>query len=164
MPKTLLILRHAKSSWDHPDLNDHDRPLNKRGRRDAPRMGQLIRQQGLLPDLILSSTAQRAKETAEAVIQECGYRGAVNYLPSFYAAGPRAILAALRELPDAIQCVMVVGHNPDLEELLESLTGNFTTLSTCALAQVILPVVTWKDVLPGCKGNLAHLWLPRELD
>jgi phosphohistidine phosphatase len=70
--KTLLLMRHAKSSWKHTELDDHDRPLAKRGKRDAPRMGQLVRQEELVPQLILSSTAVRARNTAEIVAEESG--------------------------------------------------------------------------------------------
>ena len=79
--KLLLILRHAKSSWKDPDLDDHDRPLNKRGRRDAPRMGRLLRKEDLLPDLILSSTAVRARMTAEMVADASRYRGPLEFMP-----------------------------------------------------------------------------------
>jgi len=103
--KTLLILRHAKSSWSHPGLSDHDRPLNKRGKRDAPRMGQLLREEGLLPDLIISSSAKRAKTTAERVSNESGYVGhnpsmeeLVEILTGEYQRFPTAALAQV-ELP-----------------------------------------------------------------
>ncbi|MFB3041695.1 MAG: histidine phosphatase family protein, partial [Candidatus Poribacteria bacterium] len=82
--KTLLILRHAKSSWEHPELTDHDRPLNKRGKRDAPRMGKLLRVQGLVPDLIMSSTAKRARSTAKTVARKSGYKEKVELTPAFY--------------------------------------------------------------------------------
>jgi len=80
--KTLLILRHAKSSWKNPGLADHNRPLNKRGKRDAPRVGRLLRDKNLTPDLILSSTAKRALDTAEAAAESSGYEGEINHGPS----------------------------------------------------------------------------------
>ena len=86
--KTLLILRHAKSSWKHPELSDHDRPLNKRGKRDAPIIGELLRKKGLVPDVIFSSTALRAKDTVSAVTSASGYAGKVIFLSALYSASP----------------------------------------------------------------------------
>jgi phosphohistidine phosphatase len=121
--KTLLILRHAKSSWKDAELEDHDRPLNKRGEHDAPRMGHLLREEDLVPDLILSSTAKRARKTAEAVAEASGYTGEVELIPELYGGGPEAYLETLHNLPGENLRVLVVGHNPDLEELVEMLTG-----------------------------------------
>ena len=89
--KTLLLLRHAKSSWKDGDLDDHDRPLNKRGKRDAPRMGQLLRDQDLLPELILTSSARRCRKTAEHVIQSSGYRGETRITGELYEAGAKQL-------------------------------------------------------------------------
>ncbi|MRN62395.1 MAG: hypothetical protein FIO03_10205 [Nitrosopumilales archaeon] len=95
--KSLLILRHAKSSWKHPELNDHDRPLNKRGKNDAPRMGKLLQKEKLIPDVILSSTAIRASATAESVVKACGYKGEVTLKRSLYAAGAETYLQLLSQ-------------------------------------------------------------------
>jgi phosphohistidine phosphatase len=75
--KSVLILRHAKSSWKHPELADHDRPLNRRGKRDAPLMGRLLKKEDLVPEIIISSTATRARSTAEAVAKSSGYKGEI---------------------------------------------------------------------------------------
>jgi phosphohistidine phosphatase len=82
--KTLLIMRHAKSSWKDPDLPDHDRPLNKRGKHDAPSMGKLLKDEDLIPDLIISSTAARAKKTAELVAKACKYKGEISLNQSLW--------------------------------------------------------------------------------
>ena len=161
--KTLLILRHAKSSWRHAELPDFDRPLNKRGKRDAPRMGELLRQADLLPDLILSSSAQRARQTTQAVVDSSGYGGEVRWMDSLYAAPPESYLEALRALDDSLQRVMLVGHNPGLEELLEHLTGAAETLPTAALAQVLLPIQSWSQLDDEINGELLHVWQPRQL-
>jgi phosphohistidine phosphatase len=161
--KTLLILRHAKSSWKHTELPDFDRPLNKRGKGDAPRMGELLRQADLLPNLILSSTAQRARQTTQAVVDASGYGGEVRWLDSLYAAPPESYLEALRSLDDSLQRVMVVGHNPGLEELLEDLTGAAETLPTAALAQVLLPIQSWSQLDEDVSGELVQIWQPRQL-
>jgi phosphohistidine phosphatase len=161
--KTLLILRHAKSSWKHSELPDFDRPLNKRGKRDAPRMGELLRQADLVPELILSSSAQRARQTTQAVVDTSGYPGEVRWLDSLYAAPPESYLEALRGLDDDLQRVMVVGHNPGLEELLEELTGAAESLPTAALAQVLLPIQSWSQLDDEVSGELVQIWLPRQL-
>ena len=94
--KSLLILRHAKSRG-HPGLNDLDRPLNKRGKNDAPRMGKLLQKEKLVPDAILSSTAMRASAKAESVVKACGYKGEVTLKRSLYAAGPETYLQLLSQ-------------------------------------------------------------------
>ena len=90
--KSVLVLCHAKSSRKNPDLTDHDRPLNKRGKRDAPLMGRLLKREHLIPDIIIGSTATRARATAEGVAKASGYKGEISMNKSFYAAGPEVIL------------------------------------------------------------------------
>jgi phosphohistidine phosphatase len=161
--KTLLILRHAKSSWKDPYLADHDRPLNKRGKRDAPIMGLLLREKGLLPDLILCSTAKRARKTVESVVESSGYDGQVQLTRDFYQAYPVAFFTILGEIPDEYQRVMIVGHNPDLEELVEMLTGDYELMPTAALAQVGLPIQSWEELNEETEGELINIWRPKEL-
>jgi phosphohistidine phosphatase len=161
--KTLLVLRHAKSSWREAELADHDRPLNKRGKRDAPRMGELMRAEGLLPDLILTSSARRALTTAELVAEASGYDGEIQVSRDLYAAGPEEFIDALCALPDELETVMVVGHNPGLEELVEALTEESSAMPTAALAQVELKIVRWVDLQEEGGGRLVNLWLPRNL-
>ena len=161
--RSLFILRHAKSSWDNARLADHDRPLNERGRRDAPYMGQLLRREGLLPDLIITSTAERALRTAEMVALACGYDHELQVTRHFYLAGTESYLSALRHLPDNIQSVMVVGHNPGMEELLERLTGRSEAMPTAALAHLELPINHWADLRGKGSGRLLNLWLPQRL-
>lgn len=161
--KTLLILRHAKSSWDDPALADHDRPLNKRGKRDAPRMGQLLRDQGLTPDLVISSSAKRAAKTAQAVAEASGYEGEILLRDELYAAEPEAYIGVLKRLGEAHESVLVVGHNPGLEELVDLLTGESLHLPTAALAQVSLPVEEWTDLSDETRGKLVGSWNPKSL-
>jgi len=157
--KSLLILRHAKSSWDEPSLADIDRPLNKRGKRDAPRVGFLLREEGIVPDLILSSPALRARKTAEAVAENCGFEGEIEIQDSFYPGDPSDYLDVIGHLPDQYQSVMVVGHNPGLEELLTTLTDESVALPTAALAQVSLPIKSWRNFTDELTGKLVNLWL-----
>lgn len=161
--KTLLILRHAKSSWKDGKLHDHDRPLNKRGKRDAPRMGELLDQEDLVPDLIISSTAKRARKTAKAVAKACDYDGEVRLERNLYHGVPENYIYILRRLPKHYECVMVVGHNPSLEYLLEELTGNDEKMPTAALAQVTFKIKKWKQLNEDTEGKLVKLWRPREL-
>ena len=162
--KTLLLLRHAKSSRDEIAVADHDRPLNKRGRRDAPRMGRLLREEGIVPDLVLCSTAERARETARAVAEASGFSGETRLERTLYLAGPSRILATLQGLPPEVKTAMVVGHNPGLEELLGLLTGEEERFPTAALARIALPLKTWKDLDPRVRGKLMSLWRPKEVE
>ena len=161
--KTLLILRHAKSSWKDTSLADHDRPLNKRGKQDAPRMGKFLRTQNLVPNRIISSTAKRARKTATAVAKACRYKNKIELTSEFYHAGPGAYLAVLQNVPDDDQPVMVVGHNPGMEALVAHLTGRMETMPTAALAHVALPIEKWVELDYETQGELLNLWRPKTL-
>jgi phosphohistidine phosphatase len=161
--KTLLILRHAKSSWKQEGLDDHERPLSKRGLKDAPRMGALLKEMDLVPDLILSSSARRARETAELVAEGCDYVGEIGGGRDLYAFDSIAYLEALSELSDEPGRVMLVGHNPGLEELLGQLTGDYARLPTAALAVVQLPIQRWAYLQEGIQGELLQVYRPKEL-
>jgi phosphohistidine phosphatase len=162
--KTLFLLRHAKSSWKDADLDDHDRPLNKRGKRDAPRMGVLLKDENLLPDFIVASSARRARKTAEHVIQHSGYRGETRITGELYNAGRDQLLAFVNTLPDAASRILLIGHNPGLEELLEALTGQCLALTTAALAHLESPADSWQQLCEATPAQLVKLWQPRELD
>ena len=161
--KTLLIMRHAKSSWKDEDLADHDRPLKRRGEYDAVQIGERIRRNDLTPQRIITSTAQRALKTAELVAEACHYEERIIATRAFYGAEPDEFIEVLRQLDDADECVMVVGHNPDLETLLESLTGTMESLPTAAVAQVTLPINAWEELTEDTSGRLVQLWTPSTL-
>ena len=161
--KTLLILRHAKSSWSDANLSDHERPLNKRGKHDAPRMGKLLQAEQLTPDLIVSSTAKRAHKTAAKVADGCGYQGDIELTDSFYLGRPGNYVQYLQQVADENDSVMVGGHNPGLEALLDLLTGHDERLPTAALAQIEFDIASWREMACTPTGNLVNLWLPREL-
>lgn len=159
--KTLLVLRHAKSSWGDPAVSDHERRLNPRGERDAPRMGRLAREERLSPDLIVSSDAVRARLTAEAMAEAIGYRRQILLDARLYHASAAGILAAVRTVVECdVSTVMIVGHNPGLEELVAQLTGDLEALPTAALARINLPIDRWSDLDATTRGTLVGLWRP----
>jgi phosphohistidine phosphatase len=163
MMKTLLLLRHAKSSWKHPELADHDRPLNKRGKRTAPLMGALLQDEDLIPDLILCSSAVRAHTTALFVAKACAYAGEIKRTRKLYLAGPQAYIEVLRQMAEKHARVLVVGHNPGLEALIEALTGEAIAMPTAALAQVELSLKRWSDLDTDTECKLVNVWRPKDL-
>jgi phosphohistidine phosphatase len=161
--KFVLVLRHAKSSWKETGISDHSRPLTRRGKKAAPRMGQLLFEEDLVPDVILSSTARRARDTAGLVADASGFEGEVHLLESFYHADPSDYLDALHSLSGDINIAMIVGHNPGMEMLLEMLTDEGERLPTAALALIQLPIENWSQITDEAEGELLNLWLPRTL-
>jgi len=161
--KTLFLLRHAKSDWADHTLPDCDRPLNQRGRRDAPRMGRLLQELGLVPDLIVSSTAVRAMKTARYVAKHSGFDGPLHEEPSLYSERIDAYLRVVRSLDDPTSRALLVGHNPTMQMLIETLAGRLERMPTAALARLDLPLDRWSQVGAGC-GRLAGIWRPRDLE
>jgi phosphohistidine phosphatase len=154
--KTLIIVRHTKSGRkDDPTIDDHDRPLNKRGKLDAPKLGTLIRDEGIVPDLILSSTAKRAKKTAEALIETAKYKGELKLTRDLYDADPPACLQVLNRQAGKHNCIMLVGHNPGLEEVL---TGEQERLPTSAVAEIEVDIEKWRDIDMQSEGTLINIW------
>jgi len=158
-----LILRHAKSSWEFEELSDHDRPLNNRGRRDAPLMGRKLLKEQLVPQIIISSSAVRAHSTAKKVAKACGYEDEILIDPALYGSGYSDYLNVLINQEDKHDIIMLVGHNPISEQLVEVLTGEIVTMPTCAIACISLPITSWKQIIAKTKGQLLNLWRPKEL-
>ena len=161
--KTLLLLRHGKSNWTDTSLADHDRPLKKRGREAANRMGQLIRELDLAPDHILTSSAVRATVTAQLAATAAKFDGEVEAVPVLYHADPSAFAAIVSRVPHRFDRVLVVGHNPGLEDWLDRLIGHVETFPTAALAHVELSVDSWLDLSLNTRGTLRGLWRPKEI-
>ncbi len=162
--KTLMLLRHAKSSWKDSNLEDHERPLNNRGKKVAPRMGHLLSAEGLVPDLILSSTAVRAKETAEAVAKASSYKGPIELLDGLYLATAGKLLAeAQSRTADSVGRVLLVGHNPGMEDLVEILSGKRETFPTGALAVFEVGIDRWQALELGVETRLAKIYRPKEI-
>jgi len=162
--KTLLVLRHAKASPEDGTGSDHDRPLTKRGLKAARRMGQLLKEHQLVPDVVLASTAERARTTAELAAAEADSRAAVRLLRELYLAEPPTYLEALREVEATADKVLVVGHNPGLEALVYRLTGATEHMPTGALAVCDLPIASWTELGAETRGSLNQLWRPKEID
>ncbi len=121
--KTLLLMRHGKSLFKDSDVPDFERPLSKRGEKDTARMGKQLKDKDLTPDLILSSTAVRAARTAEAVAEKSGYKGEIIYINDLYLGEPETYLAAINSVDDEKgDTMLVIGHNPGMESLLQVLT------------------------------------------
>ena len=158
--KTLLLMRHAKSDWEDPGVADHDRALNARGLKSAPRMGGWMSDQGLMPSHVLCSTARRAHHTAQLVCQaleigEPDIRGDL-YLPT--------VDAMLAELASAQgDCVLLVAHNPGCEVFIEQVTSGFESMPTAAVAVIEFDVDDWADVLVGRSGSLQQVQRPKML-
>jgi phosphohistidine phosphatase len=149
--KTLLILRHAKSKPKDPDISDHDRELDERGKDDALRMGKLLREKGLVPDFIMSSSALRARTTAEIVAEECEYKGEgkIALERSLYDAKPQDFMTIINRLHDKYDTVLLVGHNPTIEETVQTLTDSLDSdvvIPTCAIAHLSILIEKWSDL------------------
>lgn len=169
--RTLILLRHAKSGWDDPALDDIDRPLSARGERDAPRMGREIAARGWLPELVLCSPARRTRQTIELARPFLPPEMRVSFVTEIYEAPHKAILAVIRTAPPSVKTLMVVGHNPGLEDLAASIAGCGSDPAalarlgrkypTGAVARFVLDK-DWQALGPG-DARLTDFVLPKEL-
>jgi phosphohistidine phosphatase len=160
--KRLFVLRHAKSSWADSDLADFDRPLNDRGLETAPFVGRLMADRLLTPDIILSSPARRARQTAELISQAAGWNAPVHFDDSIYEASPITLCRVAAGLPKDVASAMVVGHNPGMEGFIRVLTGRLEPMPTAALAVVDLSIDEWDRIDAGT-GRLVEVVRPKEL-
>jgi phosphohistidine phosphatase len=162
--KTLILARHAKSDWNHPELSDHDRPLNKRGRTDAPRMAAFLAAHYPPPQRVVSSTAVRANTTAEILAAAFGHAATdIQHAARLYLADVQTLLSQARALDDHDQTVMLVGHNPGMTDFLNRLTdAGIDNLPTCGVARVAFDVARWAELAPG-QGRLLSLDVPNSL-
>ena len=160
--RRLVLVRHAKSSWKEPSLADFDRPLNKRGKRDAPVMGQRLAEQQIDPSLIVSSPARRARRTAEVVAEALDYPvDEIEFEDEIYEAGVGALLHLVRCLDDADREVLMVGHNPGFTDLCNLLTNEpLANLPTCATVTVEFDLTSWAQVGPD-SGELTRFDYPK---
>ena len=161
--KNLLLMRHAKSSWKNVSIPDHQRPLNKRGKGDAPRMGKHLQSQDIPLDAILCSTALRARETANGFLKEYTFEGEVLYVDDLYQADPATIMAVLRLLPEQVETAMVIGHNPGLDDFLELVCDEYEHMPTACIAYVTFHIDQWVNLHEITRGGLVHFWKVREI-
>jgi phosphohistidine phosphatase len=160
--KTLFLLRHAKASPIDAGMTDFDRPLHNEGRNAADLIGQTLLSRGVTLDLVLSSPAVRARETVELVLQAAKFEVELHYDQRIYEAGPDQLLAVISEIEDDKNPVMLVGHNPAFEELVQAVTGQEEHLSAGALAKIVFANSTW-DEIQEKKGRLDWVIQPKEL-
>ncbi|WP_349917613.1 SixA phosphatase family protein [Aeromonas veronii] len=148
MKRTLVLVRHGKSSWADADLPDRERRLAERGQRDAPMMGRRLAQEGVIPDLILSSPACRARETARLLAVALQYLGEIALDERIYEGEVCTLLALIGTLADDKKCVMLVGHDPEFTALAHRLSRGITRMPTCAVARFLFEGAPW-SVIPG---------------
>ena len=165
---TLYLLRHAKSSWSDPMLADHERPLSRRGRRDAKRIADHLLRLGIGPALVLCSTSRRTRETLE-LVRPALDDATVSLEPELYAASAETLLERLHDVPDDVASVMLIGHNPGLEDIALLVASDGielgrleTKFPTAALATLTLPTASWQR-MSEADAVLAAYVVPKEL-
>lgn len=160
--KTLLLMRHAKSSWDDK-VDDRARTLSKRGRKNAARMGDLLKDEKIIPDLILASNAVRTRQTAEIVMDEMKYKGDLCFLNKLYMAEIEVYVQEIQRVTDDVDTLLLIGHSPTLDSLMMLLTQKVESLPTGSVVHLTLPIDSWKDFKTDLPAELLHFWKPKEL-
>jgi phosphohistidine phosphatase len=160
--KTLYLTRHAKSSWDNPDLRDFERPLNNRGKRDAPFMGKLMKEKYRIPDLMISSPAVRAFVTAKTFAEEFDYPvDNIQTSQEIYDEGPTGILALINKIDKKYDTAMLFGHNPALTSLCNYLSNsNIDNIPTCAVVAIEFDYESWEYITHG-SGRVKFFEYPK---
>lgn len=161
--KRLILIRHAKSDWENTGLKDFDRPLNSRGHRVAPRMGLFLKENGIQPEKIFTSTAVRALTTTEYISEQLGLEEHVVENEELYQASARKLLAEITTTDNKLEAIAFVGHNPDLTYFIEYVTGEeIGNLPTCGVAVIDFEFDSW-GMVSEKTGNLFQLYLPKDL-
>jgi phosphohistidine phosphatase len=161
--KKLYLVRHAKSSWDDPSLDDIDRPLNQRGKKDAPEMGERLKKQNILPDLLISSPGKRARSTANKIAKKIGYpKKDIQVHDALYHGSDDMLINIIRKLPDAVERVMLFGHNPGFTGFANQLCNiNIYNIPTAGIVAIDFHTDSWKEVETG-KGELVFFDYPKK--
>ena len=167
--RTILLLRHGKSSWSDPTISDVDRPLARRGERASKRIAKHLRRKRIRPDLVLCSPSLRTRQTLEAIAPSLGKGCSVELAPELYAASEQELLERLRALPESADSVMLIGHNPGLQELALVLASRGRYLPklqqkfpTGALATLVVASNSWAAIGPG-DAELVDYVVPKQL-
>jgi phosphohistidine phosphatase len=162
MVRTVYLMRHGKAKRGPEYKEDFERPLADRGKRDSVLIGEFLKQQGMIPDLIVSSAALRALKTARHVASTLKYDNDIALSKEMYLSGPEACLGQLKQLDSGLKSVMLVGHNPDMEELVKILSEDVVVMPTAALVRVDMELDKWTDV-GNEKGQLCVKIVPKAL-
>ena len=147
--KRLFLVRHAKSSWADPGARDFDRPLNERGKKNAPEMGERLVARGQLPQLIVSSPARRALSTAQLIADACGIaRAGIDIVDELYESTPATWLGVIRALPAGVERSLIVGHNPEITEIANRLcrAARIDNMPTCGVLYLDFAVAVWSAI------------------
>lgn len=162
--KTLYIVRHAKSSWDMAGLSDFDRPLNERGKNDAPHMGKRLKKRNIKPDLLLTSPAKRAWSTSKRIAEELGYsREKIKTDRALYHADEQQLLSVIKEVNDKYKTLMIFGHNPGLTDFVNLLRDDrkiIDNLPTCGVVSITFNILHWREIKFG-SGKVMHYDYPK---
>lgn len=161
-PRRLLVMRHAKSSWKSDAADDHARPLNGRGRRDAPRIGERLVQLDRRPELVISSDSQRTRETWRLMAEHFP-DAEVIFTEDFYLCDVDDVVGQLAQVPAETTTVMILGHNPGWEDVVDSLSGCFVTMTTANVAILTRESDNWDDAATRTDWQLERLLRPKEL-
>ena len=161
--KTLLLMRHAKSSWKDESLSDLERPLKKRGVKDTKRIAKVIKENNLTPDVIIFSPAVRTKETVKVLKKELDFDGKEIVADALYMGEPQAFIDALKEVNNKHNTVLVVAHNPGLEAYLQIIGGDIEAVPTGGLGYLVLVLEDWNNISLDTMGELVGFWRPKEL-
>ena len=160
--RQVLVYRHAKAEKSDGDIPDRKRRLLPRGRRQCESIGAQLAERGLLPDAVITSPAVRARETADRTAASAGFSGAITEADTLYDATPRTYLSVLQDLPDDTERIMLVGHNPTVEEFVEHASGQSSRMKTAHLAVLETDLASWRDLAPDTRFTVADYLEPEE--
>lgn len=158
--KTLLIMRHAKSSWENNRLEDIERPLNDRGRKDAPLMGEVLKRFKMAPGVVVSSTAERTRQTLDGMLENWDETPLVRWEDGFYYGGVEDYVEAVANMPDNMDTGLLLGHNPLVESVVRNLCGADVKMKTASVAAIEWEINSWSKAAEG-KGVLQWLIAPK---
>ena len=161
--KTLLLLRHAKTSWVDLTVSDNLRPLSATGKYNVYQISNFLKNTKLLPDLIISSSAKRAKDTSTLLAESTGYNDSIYVSELLYETTAIDYINVISEVSNKINMVLLVGHNPILENLIELITNELIIMETCSLVHILLPITNWKEIKTNPKCKLIQLITIKEL-
>ena len=159
--KNLYLIRHAKSDWDDESKSDFERGLNRRGEKAIFTMADALKEKKIIPDLILSSSAKRAKLTAEGLAKNTGYKGKIKYIDALYMAAPLQVISIIEEINDKYNNVFIVGHNPETTELTDLIVDDYIdNVPTLGIVALNVPIKHWKKFKPE-KAKLDFFIYPK---